>query len=81
MHDTSEHVHVCVPGSKLVQYKVFMAKFLFDYILSWSSAARKAYYISLIIYDVEDKLKPVLIYTYIIEERNCHRLKNWERSK
>ena len=27
MYDTNEHVHVCVSGSKLVQYKVFLAKF------------------------------------------------------
>jgi len=27
MYDTNEHVHVCVPGSKLLQHKVFMAEF------------------------------------------------------
>jgi hypothetical protein len=27
MYDTNEHVHVCVPGSQLVQHKVFLDEF------------------------------------------------------
>jgi hypothetical protein len=30
MHDAYKHAHVCVPGKKLVQHKVFLAEFLFD---------------------------------------------------
>ena len=27
MYDTNEHMHACVPGSKLVQHNVFLAEF------------------------------------------------------